>query len=42
MMVFAAIGWVATAVVGLVILGGVVLGLSSVPDVRRYLRLRRM
>jgi hypothetical protein len=37
-----AVGIVATVIVGLVIVAGVVIGVRSVPDVRRYLRIRRM
>lgn len=36
------IGWVAIVVVGLVVLAGLVLGLRSFPDARRYLKIRRM
>jgi hypothetical protein len=38
----AGIGWVATAVVGIVIVGGVLVGLTSLPDIRRYLKMRNM
>ncbi|MCW2558985.1 MAG: hypothetical protein JWP55_2949 [Mycobacterium sp.] len=38
----AAVGYVATAIVGLVVIGGVVVGLRSLPDARRYLKMRRM
>jgi Family of unknown function (DUF6893) len=37
-----AIGWTATVIVGLVVLGGLVLGVRSIPDARRYMRIRRM
>ncbi len=37
-----AVGWVATVVVGIVIVGGVVVGVSAVPDLRRYLKMRNM
>jgi hypothetical protein len=37
-----AVGIAATVIVGLVIAAGVVIGIRSVPDVRRYLRIRRM
>jgi len=37
-----AVGIAATVIVGLVIVAGVVIGVRSVPDVRRYLRIRRM
>jgi hypothetical protein len=36
------IGWVATGVVAVVVLGGVVVGLRSIPDVRRYMKIRNM
>lgn len=36
------IGIIATGVVGLVALVSVVLGIRSVPDARRYLRMRSM
>jgi hypothetical protein len=38
----AAVGYVATVVVGLIVVGGVVIGLRSIPDARRYLKIRRM
>jgi hypothetical protein len=37
-----AVGWVATAVVALVVVGGVLIGLRSVPDARRYMKMRNM
>jgi hypothetical protein len=37
-----AVGITATVIVGLIILAGVVIGVRSAPDVRRYLRIRRM
>jgi len=36
------IGWVATGVVAVVVVGGVVVGLRSLPDVRRYMKIRNM
>ncbi|PBA03615.1 DUF6893 family small protein [Mycobacterium avium] len=36
------VGWAATVVIGLVVVGAVVIGAVSVPDIRRYLRIRRM
>jgi len=36
------IGWLATGVVAVVIVGGVVVGLRSIPDVRRYMKIRNM
>jgi hypothetical protein len=37
-----AIGMLTTAVVGVGVVMGAVLGLRSVPDVKRYLRMRSM
>jgi hypothetical protein len=36
------VGWVAIGVVAAVVLAGVVVGLSSLPDARRYMKIRRM
>ncbi|AEV76079.1 hypothetical protein MycrhN_5611 [Mycolicibacterium rhodesiae NBB3] len=36
------IGWIATGVVAVVVVGGVVVGLRSIPDVRRYMKIRNM
>jgi len=36
------IGWIATIVVALIVLAGVVIGVRSIPDVQRYLRMRHM
>jgi hypothetical protein len=36
------VGWVATGVVAVVVLGGVVLGVRSIPDVQRYMKIRNM
>jgi Family of unknown function (DUF6893) len=36
------LGWIFIAIVALVVLVGVGLGLVSLPDARRYLKLRRM
>jgi hypothetical protein len=36
------VGWVATGVVAVVVVGGLVVGLRSVPDVRRYMKMRNM
>jgi hypothetical protein len=36
------VGWVATGVVAVVVVGGVVIGLRSIPDVRRYIKIRNM
>ena len=38
----AVVGWVAIAIVAVIVLAGVVVGLGSIPDARRYLRIRRM
>ena len=36
------IGWIATGVVAVVVVGGVLVGLRSIPDVRRYMKMRNM
>jgi len=36
------IGWVAAGVVAVVLVGGVLVGLRSIPDVRRYMKMRNM
>jgi hypothetical protein len=36
------IGWIAIAAVVAVVLVGVMFGLMSIPDARRYLKIRRM
>jgi hypothetical protein len=36
------VGWVAVCVVGVAVLAGVAVGLSSIPDARRYLKIRKM
>ena len=36
------VGWVATGVVAVVVVGGVLIGLRSIPDVRRYRKMRNM
>ena len=36
------VGWVAVAVIAAVVVAGVVVGLVSLPDARRYLKMRRM
>ena len=36
------LGWIFIAIVALVLVVGVALGLVSLPDARRYLKLRRM
>ncbi|MGH3674736.1 MAG: DUF6893 family small protein [Mycobacterium sp.] len=37
-----AVGWVAIGIAAIVVLGGAVVGLRSIPDARRYLKIRRM
>ncbi len=37
-----AVGVTATVIAGVIVLGAVVLGVRSVPDVQRYLKMRRM
>jgi hypothetical protein len=36
------VGWVATGVVAVVLVAGVLVGLRSIPDVRRYVKMRNM
>jgi hypothetical protein len=36
------VGWVAVGVIGAVVLGGVVIGVRSIPDLQRYLKIRQM
>lgn len=36
------VGWVAVGVVAAVVAGGVIVGLVSIPDVRRYMKIRKM
>jgi hypothetical protein len=36
------VGWVAIGVVAVVVLAGVGVGLASLPDARRYMKIRRM
>jgi hypothetical protein len=36
------VGWVAVAVVAVVVVGGVIVGLANVPDARRYMKIRKM
>lgn len=38
----AIVGWVAVALVAVAVVSGVVVGLVSIPDIRRYLRIRGM
>ena len=37
-----AVGVTATVIAGVVVLGALVLGVRSLPDMRRYLKIRRM
>ena len=36
------VGVAATAIVGLIVIAGVVIGVQSFPDLRRYLQIRKM
>lgn len=36
------VGWVAMGMVAVVVLAGVAVGVTSIPDARRYLKMRRM
>jgi hypothetical protein len=36
------VGWVATVLIILAIIGAVVIGVRSIPDARRYAEIRRM
>jgi hypothetical protein len=36
------VGWIATVLVAVIILLAVMLGVRSIPDARRYLKIRRM
>ena len=36
------VGWVAVGIAAVVVLGGAALGVMSIPDARRYLKIRRM
>jgi hypothetical protein len=38
----AVVGWVAVGVVAVVVLASVMIGVRSIPDARRYLKMRRM
>jgi uncharacterized protein DUF6893 len=37
-----AVGWVAVGVIGAVVLGSAVIGVRSIPDLQRYLKMRQM
>jgi hypothetical protein len=36
------VGWAATVIAGIAVVGGLVLGVRAVPDLKRYLQMRRM
>lgn len=36
------VGWIAVIAVGAVVVAGVLVGVRSIPDARRYLKMRRM
>lgn len=36
------VGWVATGVIAAAIVGGVLIGLRSIPDLQRYMKMRNM
>jgi hypothetical protein len=36
------VGWVAIGVVAAVVIGGALVGVMSIPDAMRYLKIRRM
>lgn len=36
------VGWAAVTAAAVVLIAGAVLGLRSIPDARRYMRMRRM
>jgi hypothetical protein len=36
------VGWVAVGVVACIVLAGVVVGVSTLPDAARYMKIRRM
>jgi hypothetical protein len=36
------VGWVAIGVVAVAVLGGAMIGLMSIPDAVRYMKIRRM
>jgi hypothetical protein len=38
----AVVGWIATSLVAIVVVAGVVIGVRSIPDVQRYMRMRHM
>jgi len=36
------VGWIAVVVIAAVVVAGVIVGLVSLPDARRYMKIRRM
>ena len=36
------VGWIAVVIIAVVVLAGVIVGLVSLPDARRYMKIRRM
>jgi hypothetical protein len=36
------VGWIAVVVIAIVVVAGVIVGLVSLPDARRYMKIRRM
>lgn len=36
------VGWIATGIVAVILVGGLVIGVRSIPDVRRYMKMRNM
>lgn len=36
------VGWIAAVVVAALVVAGVLVGLRSIPDARRYMKMRRM
>ena len=36
------VGWIAVVIVAAIVVAGVVVGLVSLPDARRYMKIRRM
>ncbi|WP_431306100.1 DUF6893 family small protein [Mycobacterium hubeiense] len=37
-----AVGWVAVGIAAVVVIAGAYIGIRSIPDARRYLKMRRM
>jgi len=36
------VGWIAVVIIAAIVIAGVVVGLVSLPDARRYMKIRRM